>query len=258
MSKTIASIRSGNDLTVVLNDDDPEVGAEVFNISATSPHYDKWLKAVEEDNVDFFLATNDHVISTLKEALEQHAGFRYDLDIDVLYYNDVAVPSSIAKRIVACAQNNYINYSWLQKFYERLDKNPSYRSRNMLFSFLDALDIPITPDGTILAYKAVRSDYTDRYSGTIDNSPGEVVTMPRKDISDDPNDACSQGLHAGALAYSGPHGSYSTNDSITVIVEIDPEDVVCVPNDHSFSKMRVCKYTVLKEYEGVMGSIYRS
>lgn len=123
-----------------------------------------------------------------------------------------------------------------------LHKNPSFRSRTQLFDFMKHIGIPIEPNGTFLAYKGVRNDYKDAHSGTVDNSPGTHHTMPRNLISDDPNQTCHFGFHVGALGYA------STFSQRTVVVRVDPEHVVCVPNDYNGQKMRVCDYTVVGNY----------
>lgn len=133
----------------------------------------------------------------------------------------------------------------LFRFYERLRKNPSWRSVQQLFSFLDHEHIPLTRDGCFLAYKSVRSDYKDKHSGQWDNTPGVVNKMPRNEISDDPQQACHVGFHVGALKYASGFGG-----SRMVICKVDPEHVVCVPYDASQEKMRVCEYKVVGEYSG--------
>lgn len=131
------------------------------------------------------------------------------------------------------------------RFYERLSRNPSFRSVQQLFKFLDHGNIPFTKDGCFLAYKSVRSDYKDVHSGTWDNKPGAVNEMPRNQISDDPNHACHEGFHVGALKYAR-----GFSGSKMVVCKVDPEHVVCVPYDSSQEKMRVCKYKVLGEWSG--------
>jgi hypothetical protein len=130
------------------------------------------------------------------------------------------------------------------KFWERLQKNPSWRSVHQLFSFLKHQGIPITKDGHFLAYKGVRADYKDVHSGTFDNRPGNICEMPRNQISDDPNHACHEGFHVGAIEYAKGFGPK------VVICRVDPADVVCVPFDSSQHKMRVCKYRVIGLWSG--------
>lgn len=132
----------------------------------------------------------------------------------------------------------------LFNFWERLQKNPSFRSVNQLWSFLQNRGIPLTPEGNFLAYKSVRSDYKDHHSNTFDNSPGRINKMPRNMISDDPANECDPGFHVGAIAYA--KSMYS--DGRIVICEVDPENVVSVPRDHNAQKMRVCEYKVIGNY----------
>lgn len=124
-------------------------------------------------------------------------------------------------------------------FFERLQRNPSARSVSQLFSFLEHIGIPLTEDGHFLAYKGVDEDLKDQHSHKVDNSPGVVNEMPRNKISDDPREACHFGFHVGALSYASGFGPR------TVICKVDPADVVCVPYDESWRKMRVCKYEVV-------------
>ena len=131
-------------------------------------------------------------------------------------------------------------------FWERLMRNPSWRSVKQLFPFMAHEGIPILPDGCFLAYKSVTRGYLDHHSKKIDNHPGRTIKEKRNRISDDPTHACHFGLHVGALGYANTFGS----DRRIIICKIDPENVVCVPNDSSQQKMRVCEYFVIGEHPG--------
>jgi hypothetical protein len=129
----------------------------------------------------------------------------------------------------------------MMKFMERLESNPSYRSREQLFTFLDKCDLPILPDGTFLAYKSVNNDFMDTHTGkSFFNGVGSVVEMDRSKVDDDPNRTCSAGLHVCSQAY----GMYGRK---LLHVAVDPADVVSVPNDYINAKMRLCRYKVLRE-----------
>jgi len=80
--------------------------------------------------------------------------------------------------------------------------NPSMTSRNELFLFLEAANLPITEDGCFLAYKAVTSDFKDKHSRKFDNSPGVTLEMPRRDVDDNREQTCSYGFHAAAYEYA--------------------------------------------------------
>lgn len=156
------------------------------------------------------------------------------------------LPKVFAERALKLAADG-VDPTPLCLFAARLSTNPSFRSVTQLWSFMQHVGIPVTRRGTILAYKSVRSDLKDHHSGTYVNAPGVVLSMPRNQISDDPNEACHVGFHVGALQYAQGFGS---GDKRLVICEVDPADVVCVPYDHSAQKMRVCKYRVVGFYSG--------
>ena len=130
------------------------------------------------------------------------------------------------------------------KFLDNLMDNPSMTSRNELFLFLEAADLPITPDGHFLAYKAVRADFRDKHSGRFDNAPGKVHSMPRHDVDDDRNKTCSYGFHAAAYEYA--RGFMAHGDKL-VAVKINPANVVSVPSDYGNQKLRCTSYEVMFE-----------
>jgi hypothetical protein len=129
-------------------------------------------------------------------------------------------------------------------FMHNLLKNPSKRSVDELYGFLEKNNLPITPDGYFLAYKKVRNDFLDIHSGTMDNSPGTVVEMERYKVDDNKDQTCSTGLHFCGMSYLSHFGSGGDR---TVIVKIDPADVVSIPSDYNGAKGRACRYEVIGE-----------
>lgn len=171
-------------------------------------------------------------------------------------YKGNQVPDSIVERMNELVRDGQ-SVTPIARFFERLDKNPSWRSRTQLFDFIKHLDIKIEDDGTLLAYKAVSANGFDKHSGTIDNTPGQgpdgrtIIKMERNLISDDPSHTCHFGLHVGARGYV--YGSDFSSGGFAercMIVRVCPSNVVCVPNDYSGQKMRVCEYEVVGEYTG--------
>jgi hypothetical protein len=163
-------------------------------------------------------------------------------------YESEEVHGSISKRILEFMSKGLPFYP-LVNFLHNLMENPSMQSQKELYDFLEHEHLPITEDGSFLAYKAVRSDYKDKYRGVFDNSVGQVVKMQRAKVDDDRARGCSDGLHAGALNYVAGYGSLESGDRI-VIVKINPKDVVSVPSDCNCEKLRTCRYEVVGEYEG--------
>ena len=158
------------------------------------------------------------------------------------------VHGSISKRILEFMSKG-LPFQPLVKFLENLMENPSMQSQQELYDFLEHENLPITEDGCFLAYKAVNSDFKDKWKGTFDNKVGQVCEMRRAKVDDNRGRGCSAGLHAGALNYVANYGSVDAGDNI-VIVKINPEDVVSVPSDCNCEKLRTCKYEVVGLYQG--------
>lgn len=163
-------------------------------------------------------------------------------------YEGEVVHGSISKRILEFMSKG-LPFQPLVNFLNNLMENPSMQSQKELYDFLEHEHLPITEDGHFLAYKAVRSDYKDKYRGTFDNSVGKICKMQRAKVDDDRARGCSDGLHAGALNYVAGYGSVESGDRI-VIVKINPRDVVSVPSDCNCEKLRTCQYEVVGEYQG--------
>lgn len=142
----------------------------------------------------------------------------------------------------------------LVRFLSKLQKNPSRRSVEELYRFLERNELTVTTNGNFLAYKALRPDMYSITSGTVKllkgsekdgrifNGVGEEIQVYRNNVDDDANRGCSYGLHAGTLEYAQGFGGH---DGVLVIVEIDPADVVSVPHDCECQKLRTCRYKVV-------------
>jgi hypothetical protein len=130
------------------------------------------------------------------------------------------------------------------RFMENLYMNPADFARDELYLWLENSDLPITEDGHFLAYKYVRSDFKDSYSGTFDNSPGQMVQLTGRHAVDPVRDnTCSYGLHFCSKSYLP---SYSSGPVI-VLLKINPADVVSIPSDYSNAKGRTWRYEVLRQ-----------
>ena len=139
------------------------------------------------------------------------------------------------------------SYSHLRNFWRRCLCNPRRESIQQLFAFVSRHLLTITDEGLFVAYKAVRGDYYDKHSGKFDNHPGLVVTMPRQEVTFDPNTHCAAGLHVSNYEYAYGFANLGAGDRIIVCL-VDPADVVSVPHDCSAQKIRVCKYVVQSDY----------
>jgi hypothetical protein len=162
-----------------------------------------------------------------------------------VFVDGETISSVVADRIINFLADG-IDCLPIFKFITRLQLNPSKRAVDELYTFLEHKNLPYTESGTFLAYKAVRNDFTDKHTGKFFNGVGEVLSMPRNKVDDDKNVGCSYGFHAGTLKYAS---EFACGSDKMVLVEIDPADVVSIPTDCEFQKLRTCRYKVVAEYE---------
>lgn len=178
-----------------------------------------------------------------------------------VYFGDEEVHNVVVDRIIRFISED-LPHTPLIRFLERLMTNPSKNSVDQLYVFLEKNNLPVTEDGHFLAYKAVTNDYKDKHTQKVDNAPGldAITPMRRNEVDDNPNSHCSYGYHVGALTYvKGFACGYGSpiGDKI-VVCEVDPSNVVSVPNDCNGEKMRVTYYKVICDYNGPLPDDYQN
>lgn len=213
------------------------------SIAKESSRWEAALKALHGNNLEELLGIID-----IKSALENYTSRSGDLVIEHgrLMYLGEELPDSlyIIQKIVDMAIEHQPLKPMLL-FLEKLMLNPARRAVVELLGFLEYGNLPITPEGNFLAYKRVRTNYTDCHSGKFDNSIGKFVRMHRRDVDDDCTRTCSAGLHFCSMEYLKRfHG-----ENIMVLA-ISPEDVVSIPNDYNNTKGRCCAYQVVGQVQG--------
>jgi hypothetical protein len=223
-------------LTVVLKNKSHQVLPDHLN-------YKMIMEALPTASEDELLGMVD-----VETAVASFSDGRVTVENGVVKFDGDEVHGSISKRILEFMKNG-LPFEPLVQFLHNVMENPSMQSQRELYDFLEHENLPITEDGYFLAYKAVRSDFKDKYRGVFDNSVGQVCEMVRAKVDDNREAGCSQGLHAGALSYVASYGSVDSGDKI-VIVKINPKDVVSVPKDCGCQKLRTCRYEVVGLYEG--------
>ena len=232
--KTPAFILTENSLTV-------SVEGKTYTINSGHP---SWKQAIESLKRKDYQALKDLV--SVQKAFCSFTGDKVKIVDNQVFFNGEPINSYLSEKILSFMEKGLPHES-LIKFLERLMANPSRRAVTELYSFLRHKSLPITDDGTFLAYKSVRSDYTDHHTGNFNNSIGNALEMTRNNVCDDHSQGCSIGFHAGSLEYAS---SFGGADSVLLIVEIDPADVVSVPSDCECQKLRTCKYKVVAKYDG--------
>ena len=154
----------------------------------------------------------------------------------------VKAPAILGRKIQEFAREG-LPYQPLVAFAEKLNQNPSHRAVTELYTFLEKNNHPITENGCFIAYKRVRPNFLDIHSGTMDNSVGNLMVVPRNQVDEDSSRTCSYGLHVANWDYAANH--FGGSGDIMLEVEVNPADVVAIPADYNSSKMRVCQYRVL-------------
>ena len=219
----------GSNVTVV-------IGNQPHTISKTHPTYQKVVDAIKASD----WATVKAIIDPVKVVLNYGRG-HISIQGDKLFWKGTEFNGTLATRMITMLQEGF-GIEPMVLFMENLMNNPSKRAVDELYGFLEKNNLPLTPDGYFLAYKKVRDNFFDVHSGTMDNSPGRIVEMERNKVDDDKNNTCSTGLHFCGMSYLNHFGGERT-----VIVKVNPADVVSIPSDYNGAKGRACRYEVIGE-----------
>ena len=165
-----------------------------------------------------------------------------DGELHAVVEGKVIPVAGLERHIEAAAET--VNAVGLQRFLERLAKVIDHRSHTVkeLMRFMERGDLPIADDGTIVAYKVLKTGngaFVDCHSGQVTQRLGSFVQMDEKLIDDNRRNECSTGLH---IARRGYLKHFSGN--IITLVKVAPEDVIAVP-DYDANKMRARGYHIV-------------
>ena len=230
-------------------------GEKTFNVAKDHVHFSEVLKEVQSGKAT--VASLDKLVD-LKAEISKLSSNGVEITLDENEMLKVSIDGNrvdvlseeLQYRLIqmlneADSDLRTATYNSFALFIKNLYQNPSYKSVQQLYGFLEANDLPITQNGTFLAYKKVRYDYLDIHSASFDNSIGKTVSMLRNMVEDDPEKTCSAGLHVCSYSYLDNYAE-SALDRV-VICEVNPKDVVSIPVDYNNAKMRVCEYKVVDE-----------
>lgn len=248
MSHRIPFLHTPQAITVFLDN-------VTHSFASDSYEYEKLSQLLYDNNTD-----QSELEDAIKEAVtlrstaherrwdhvkDMHPNLTVNEATDELFWDGAPIAESAAKRMIALLNDDH-NIEPMIRFTEKLHLNPSNDMTKRLYDFIEAGNIPITADGDILVYKAIRQDWTDIHSGRFDNSIGKVVKVARNQVDEDPDRTCSYGLHVCSFEYL-PFFSHSNGH--VVVCRVNPADVVAIPRDYNDSKMRVCRYEIIGEVE---------
>lgn len=231
------------------------VNGSVCTFSKSHPRYERLVSYLKSGSSEFFEAAYDVAVA-LKDFSEGYIG----VEDGKLSWDGNTMPDMFSDTLLNMMDQGF-PFEPMLNFLDNMADNPSDRAIVELFDFMSHKHLPITADGCFLAYKAVRSDYKDIYSGSFDNSVGSVCEVPRASVSDNREHHCAAGLHVGAIDYAKEYGGIDNNDddggngNRLMICKVNPADVVSVPSDCRCQKLRACRYEVVSEFEDVFTSV---
>lgn len=183
----------------------------------------------------------------VKQVIADESAGKVKLVDGEIFYQGNPIHNTVADRVLTMIREGTEGVQPLLKFLNNLMDNPSFAAVNELYGFLEASDLPITPDGHFQAYKMVKKNYTSIYDKKTDNSIGSTPSMERNMVNDDRDQTCSNGLHFCSQGYLGSYGT--APGTRCMVLKINPRDVVSIPSDYNNSKGRACKYEVIGELE---------
>ena len=229
------------------------VGNKVLFASAGSVRYSKAKEALRNGDDEKFQEALQE--SEEEVVMEEIQGKGFILEDGQISLDGIPITGPLKLKLDKMIAQE-IDIAHLSSFVRNLRKNPSMTSINELYDFLSYAELPITEDGYFLCYKGVNNDYwsvhagattlskgTVDHSGRIFNGIGEKIKCSRNQVDDDREIGCSHGLHVGSMNYATDWGSR------VVVVKVNPKNVVSVPKDCSFQKLRCSAYEVLMDYE---------
>lgn len=177
-----------------------------------------------------------------------------------LYFDGDPIDTRLADHILAKLDSGDDEWAAPVRFLENLMANPAKHVRKRLFDWISDRGLTLTPEGLVVGYKGTRGDEQNTsvsrgvntvwvdgvaHTGHIPNPVGATLVMARSQVDNDRDVGCSHGLHVGTFDYALGF----TQAPAVLVVTFDPRDVVAIPRDEDYAKIRVCRYTVLARTE---------
>lgn len=241
----------------------------ILQADSFHPHWQAIVDAVERGDESVYDLFNVKAgLGRRLESLSERVGYNGE---DVTF-DGVVIHSVLSEQIKRALESGEHDYRPLVNFWEKLEANPNEHSKTQAYDWLASHNFKITESGDVVGYKGVvnkgagnfesksASQELNTPSGYVDDVPvppmsripqkiGSVVTMPRSEVKHNPNVHCHRGLHVGDWSYAKMFASGAVLE-----VHVNPRDIVSVPNDEGYRKVRVCKYKVIsvvtEEYKG--------
>ena len=192
----------------------------------------------------------------VQRAVEDFVQGDIEVKDEIVYYKGHRLHGVVVDKLLEMLRAGLKDSAPITNFIARLQANPSANSVAELYTFLGYRNLATTPEGKVLGYKGVQSDYWSS-TGNADtivvqgetnerhqilNKVGTTIEVARRCVDDNKDNHCSFGLHIGSYDYAN---QWAGENGKLLVVEFDPADAVSVPTDCDFQKLRVSKYNVI-------------
>jgi hypothetical protein len=219
------------------------IDGEFNTVDKSALNYEALKVELQKPEGERDIAAIKSLIST-KKMIEAFSYGKVQITEDErVLYDGNEITNYLAARMLQIMNEGY-DVTPFAKFMERVYANPQPYTRDELYEWLEAADLPIMSDGRFIAFKKVKKDYTDCHTGRFDNSVGQVLVMDRKACDSDRNQDCSTGFHFCSAGYL----THFRGERV-IVLAIDPADVTAIPRDYNRTKGRTCRYEVIGELD---------
>jgi hypothetical protein len=230
------------------------IDSQSYLFDHTHPEYEGLVECIKTGDAEAFTE-----LLEVGTVIENWSEGDFQFRDGYLYYEDEQVASQPTDRIIQLIKNGW-DHKPMLAYLDRLYQNVSNRAVVESYNWCSHKGLPITPDGYLVGYKGVAvysgagtldkmgrpledGDLVDKWTGnSFRNNVADECGMNRRKVSDNCNLGCAAGLHVGTYEYAE---SWAGHGGKVILVRFDPADIVSVPTDCEFAKMRVSKYTVI-------------
>jgi hypothetical protein len=256
VSRKVFYLYQGDNLAIT-------VDGETFTVNATTNrNFDEIVEALENEDYDTVIE-----LANPGRAIQTYYSQSGDSELEIfgnkVTINGRALNPAMESRLLDMHEAR-LPLKPLVSFLEKVKENPSYSARQELFLFLDGNELPLTQDGNFMAYKSVNrwnpgssiteddegrpfaeGDFMSIGTSNVNGLPtryrlGDEPRRDRGEVDDDRRNTCSNGLHFASLGYAS---SWTGHDAV-LLLQINPADVVSIPQDYGNQKGRACAFTV--------------
>ena len=243
-------IKNEQTLTIIVDN-------KIYVFPTEFSFYDELLDAIVKEDKDKIIVLYNFAHNIMNGKVE--------LSEDSITINGIKVPNKVTANDKLLKFINKLksagivdkDIEYIRPFIKNMFENTYINAVEELYDFCEAQDFVITEDGCFLAYKNVSNEYKSVHPCTdgthLDHSIGTIVEEHYFDT--DRTQTCSKGLHFCSKGYLSSYPG-----SRTMIVKVNPKDVVAIPVDYNFMKGRCRKYEVVDEInkEDNLKSYYRN